>query len=268
MTVREWCKLSWIELRDYINSKKHKVVALLPVGSIEQHGPHLPLGTDYIIADSVCKLTIEKVNKLRSDIIPLKLPPLVYGLSTMWTSYTGTISINTDVFMKLVINILSEIIRNGIEKVVVINAHAGNDDALRTASKDVVEMLNKGLIVVVNIWHIVGDVINKLFNTKFFHADEVETSLALALNIGVKLSNVKLSNHPATLRTRYYDEFWHSLDLTKRPKAYFYRPESRLKEGLGAFGRPDLASKEKGLKLLNELIARLANLIILVADSK
>jgi len=268
MTVKEWHKLTWIEFRDYINSKKYKVIALLPVGSIEQHGPHLPLGTDYIIADSVCKLTIERVSKLRSDIIPLKLPPLIYGLSSMWASYVGTISVNTDIFMKLVTNILSEVIRNGIEKIVIINAHAGNDDALRVASRDAVETLNKGLIVVTNIWHVVGDVINKLFNTKFFHADEVETSLALALNISVKLSNVKLSDYPTTLKTRYYDEFWHSLDLTKRPKAYFYRPESRLKEGLGAFGRPDLASREKGLKLLDELITRLANLIILIADAK
>jgi len=268
MTVKDWCQLTWVEFSDYVNSGKYRVVAILPVGSIEQHGPHLPLGTDYLITNRVCELVVERVSKLRSDIIPLKLPPITYGLSNMWEAYGGTISLNTEAFTKFISNVLSEILRNGIERILVVNGHAGNDDALRVTSRDVVESLGKGFIVITNLWHIVGDVINELFKTKFFHADEVETSLALALNLDVRLSSIKSSKFPTALRTRQYDEFWHSLDLTKRPKAYFYKPESSLKEGLGAFGRPNLASKEKGLRLLDELVKRLSDLVMLIADSK
>ncbi|RLG85936.1 MAG: hypothetical protein DRO18_05090 [Thermoprotei archaeon] len=259
--MKTWSELTWIELRELIESKKYKVIALLPVGSIEQHGPHLPLGTDFMIADKVASLLVNKIKEVGSKVYLLKLPPIPYGLSIMWKAYKGTITLTPQVFIELVKSIIKEVISQGVKAIIILNAHVGNEEALRIACREAIESLGKGLVVYVNIWDVVGDVINEVFETKFFHADEVETSLAMVLGLNVEKDLISKGCKPH----REYDDFWHSLDLTKRPKVHMYKPEASLRVCNGAFGRPDLASPQKGLKLLNKLIERLTNLVIKVA---
>ena len=147
-------------------------------------------------------------------------------------------------------------IRSGCRKVIIINGHAGNSDALRVACRDTVEELGKGEVAVVTLWDLCGDIINRSFQTGFFHADEVESSVALALGL-----RVKGPLRPAGEAHRKYSDFWHSLDLTVRPKAYVFRPESREMHGAGSFGRPDLASSEKGRALVDCLTRRLGEFL-------
>ena len=251
-----WDRISWTHFRNLIN--RYKVVALLPVGSVEQHGPHLPLGTDYILADSICSLTAERAKDAGedlSDLKVLKLPPITYGLSSMWAAYEGTISVGTEAFAKYVGDVLRAVVRGGVKYVVIVNGHYGNSDALRLVARDIAEEVG-GVIAVITLWDLIGDVINKLFKTKFFHADEIETSLALALNIS-------LEGKPSSPEKpfRLYNNFWHSLDLTVRPKVHVFTKESTSKHGPGAFGRPDHASRSKGELLLNSAVSRLIEFI-------
>ncbi len=251
--MTEWDKLTWEDIRDFCSNNES--VVFLPVGSTEQHGPHLPVGLDYIIADHISH---EAVSRLKEQgIKALKLPAVPYGLSVMWASYPGTITITTETFIGLIKDVISSVISAGCRNIIIVNGHAGNSDGLRVAARDIVEEIKDGSVAVVTLWELCGDMINELFETKFFHADEVETSIALALGLKIR----EIPQNPQAPHRRY-SEKWHSLDLEKRPKAYVYRPESITMHGDGAFGSPWLATSEKGRKLLDCMIFRLTDLAV------
>lgn len=246
-----WLK-TWVEVREICNNDRS--IFLVPVGSVEQHGPHLPLGLDYVIAQHVALEACRNLEK--EGVRPLVFPPITYGLSSMWSAYPGTVSVGSESLYKYLRDIIISASRNCVKTpVVIVNGHAGNNDLLRVLCRDVAE--ETGLTVsFVSVWDLCGDVIKETFTTPFTHADEVETSLAIALNI-----LVKEPPKDSLEFFRKYDEFWHSLDLTKRPKAYVFRSESRETHGDGSFGKPYLASRDKGEVLLNCMINRLVSLV-------
>jgi len=247
MTLIRWDLSTWEEIKDLCNSK---ALVMIPAGSIEQHGPHLPLGTDYLIADALVERVGKEVN------LPLiKTPALTYGLSVMWEAYPGTITLTTKTYLQLVRDIVKSVFRAGCKKVIIVNGHAGNSEALRVAGRDIVEEERCGEVAVVTIWELCGDLISDLFQTSFFHADEVESSVALALGL-----RVKKPLKPGVKIHRKYSEKWHSLNLTLRPKAYVFRSESKEIHGRGSFGRPDLASNKKGEALVECFTKRLTDL--------
>ncbi len=251
--MTSWERLTWKEIKEACGSKES--IAILPVGSVEQHGPHLPLGTDYLIADI---LSSEALKKLKEEgINALKLPPLPYGLSSMWAAYPGTVTLRTETYISLVKDVILSIISSGCTNILIVNGHAGNSDALKVAARDAVEAAGKGAVAVTSVWEICGDLIDDLFETPFFHADEVETSLAMALGL-----RITTTPQEGVEPHRKYSEKWHSLKLRVRPKAYVYRPESAGMHGEGHFGRPDLATKNKGEKLKECIIEGIKGLAL------
>jgi len=253
-----WDLMTWKEFESFIDNS---TVAILPVGSVEQHGPHLPLGLDYLIVDELCRRLVVRAEGEGLKVV--KLPPIPYGLSAMWLGNPGTIDISSNSFINYVYDVLRSVVRWGITKLVVLNGHAGNSDALRVVASNLVKDLSSNYVVVVTSWwELVGDVINEVFESKFFHADEVETSVALALGVRVVEVGVKGSEI-----FRRYDDFWHSLDLSRRPKIYVYRFEGVRREP-GSFGTPEKASYEKGLKVVNTVVDRLLKLIKELVEGK
>lgn len=253
-----WDLMTWKEFESFIDNS---TVAILPVGSVEQHGPHLPLGLDYLIVDELCRRLVVRAEGEGLKVV--KLPPIPYGLSAMWLGNPGTIDISSNSFINYVYDVLKSVVRWGITKLVVLNGHAGNSDALRLVASNLVKDLSSNYVVVVTSWwELVGDVINEVFESKFFHADEVETSVALALGVRVVEVGVKGSEI-----FRRYDDFWHSLDLSRRPKIYVYRFEGVRREP-GSFGTPEKASYEKGLKIVNTVVDRLLKLIKELIEGK
>lgn len=101
-------------------------VVIVPVGSIEQHGPHLPLDTDTVIA---CAVANGAARQLPGAWVA---PPLTYGSSGEHQSFCGTVSIGTDVLTQVVIELVRSV-RTWAERVVLVNAHGGNVEALRAA---------------------------------------------------------------------------------------------------------------------------------------
>lgn len=94
-------------------------VAVLPVGSFEQHGSHLPLVTDTIVA---CLIT----SRLAEDYDLFLLPPLTIGCSHEHATFAGTVSISASTLHLLVREIATDLVRQGVPKLVIVNAHGGN----------------------------------------------------------------------------------------------------------------------------------------------
>lgn len=102
-------------------------IVILPVGSFEQHGPHLPLETDTIIAYTIAVRVAEELGA------PL-LPPIPYGVSPEHMGFPGTITIDPVNYCLLLRDILSSLSRHGVELLAIINGHGGNIDTLRSCT--------------------------------------------------------------------------------------------------------------------------------------
>lgn len=102
---------------------------LLPLGSTEQHGPHLPLGTDFFYAEHVSLRVAQQVNGLVA-------PGLPYGICRTMRNFPGTVSLSVETFVSLVREILAEYVRHGARKLALIAGHAeeAQDAAVREAA--------------------------------------------------------------------------------------------------------------------------------------
>ena len=116
---------TWPELEERL--KKTKTV-LFPVGSTEQHGHHLGVGADWIQADAIAHRVGEKCGAL-------VLPTLCYGVSGHHKEFTGTLTMTTETYSQVIYEILESLSRYGVERVVFMNGHGGNNTGLTIAAK-------------------------------------------------------------------------------------------------------------------------------------
>ena len=116
--------LTWQEAKERIEQDTE--IAVFPIGSMEQHGHHGPLGTDSMIADAVAKDVAKRLNAL-------SLPPLWYGISSHHMSFSGTITVRPEAICHIIEDILNSLIQHGIKKILILNGHGGNTPSIRIA---------------------------------------------------------------------------------------------------------------------------------------
>jgi creatinine amidohydrolase len=152
-------------------------VALLPTGATEQHGPHLPLGTDTRAARAVT----ERLD--RDDVV--SLPSIPVGVSDHHRQFPGTLSVSPETFAAYVRETVESLAAHGVEKVVVVNGHGGNDDALRRVARDL-RRAERAFVVPWNWWANLADEHESSFGrTHVGHAGAAETSVVRAVAPGL-----------------------------------------------------------------------------------
>jgi creatinine amidohydrolase/Fe(II)-dependent formamide hydrolase-like protein len=241
-------ELTWPEAQSRL---KEVDVALLPVGSIEQHGPHLPLDTDAFDAEYLAL----KVAEACTDPKPLVLPLIPYGVSYHHEDFTGTISVSPKTISQLVYDIGISAARHGIVKLVIINGHGGNSPALNFAA----QMINQDthMFTCVDTGETSDPDIYALVETpNDVHAGEIETSTSLAVRPGL----VKLDAAP-----KFVPKFSsRSLNFTSKRRVNWYTHTAKISPE-GVLGDPTKASREKGERIWKLMIE---NLVEFVEDLK
>ncbi|PQP35274.1 creatininase [Desulfobacteraceae bacterium SEEP-SAG9] len=243
-----WGELTWPEAEIRL---KEVDIALLPVGSIEQHGPHLPLDTDAFDADYLAK----RVAEACSDPKPLVLPLIPYGVSYHHDDFQGTLSISNDTLSRLIYEIGMSSARNGIQKLVIINAHGGNAPALNYAA----QMINRDahIFVCVDTGESSDVDIYRLIETpNDVHAGEVETSTSLAVRPHLVKMDLASKAIPE-FSSRY-------LNFTSRRSVAWYAYTRKI-SATGVMGDPTKATALKGVKIWELMIA---HLVAFVEDLK
>lgn len=222
-------------------------VALLPVGAIEQHGPHLPLDTDAFDADYLARRVAESC----SDPKPIVLPPIPYGVSYHHDDFPGTISVSNEALSKLVYDIGLACARNGITKLVIVNGHGGNSATLKFAA----QMINRDA----NIFTCVdtgesSDVdLDRLCETdNDVHAGEVETSTSLAIRPDL-VDDSAVQAFVPSFSSRY-------LDFTARRSVEWFARTAKISPN-GVLGDPTKASADKGSEMWRVMIANLVEFV-------
>ncbi|CEP80927.1 creatininase [Paraclostridium sordellii] len=239
-------EMTWYEF----DERKEKDVVILPVGSVEQHGPHLPLFTDTIISEGFAKLLGERINGI-------VMPAINYGYKSQPASggghlFPGTIDLNGKTLISLVMDILEELIRDGVKKIAIVNSHFENQAFLLEAIDLVSKKMPTGTkIIMMSWWDLISQhTIDKVFNEVEFpgwaleHAAITETSLILKFAPNLvhmdRLIDEKIEEVPT------YQVYPIPKDLVP-------------KSGLLSIGRT--SSKEKGELIVNESLENMIKIV-------
>lgn len=163
--------------RDLVGLHPEQTVALLPVSAVEQHGPHLPLATDAIIAEGLVRETIQRV---REGL--LVLPPMAIGHSLEHVSFAGTLSVAAEPLLATWLEIGRSVARTGLRKLIILNTHGGNIPIVQLAALRLRQEL--GMLVVRANYFSFGSPPGLFGDEELrygIHGGEMETSLLLHL---------------------------------------------------------------------------------------
>lgn len=169
-----WADLAAPELRDLARAD---AVVLCPVASLEQHGPHLPVWTDSLIGDAVCRAAAD-----RAATPCVSLPPVWTGLSEHHLPFGGTISLDSAALFALLRGIARSLRACGFRRLFLINTHGGNTEAVALAARDLAAEFAMP-VVAASPWKIAAAAIAPILTAQsgVQHACEAETSLLLHL---------------------------------------------------------------------------------------
>ncbi len=233
----QWQDLTMPQFEAARNEMK---TVILPVGSVEEHGPHLPLGTDAFHA-------IEVAQRVASERRVLVAPPVYYGICRSTREHPGTLSLSGDSLRALLRDLGREFHRQGLRRLVFISGHAGGTHmcALVEAGEALIEEFGDLRVAVVNVLDLLREVLadkpHLVATRGDSHAGEVETALMLAA-------------YPHLVHGRAPAE-WPSF-----PKYELVRDKRRWWPG-GVWGDPGPANAAQGEEILTAESLRLAQLI-------
>jgi creatinine amidohydrolase len=138
--VSELSNMTWIEAGEKLKNTR---LAILPIGSVEQHGLHLGLGADWIQAWNIAKKVGEKSGKIVLPIMP-------YGVASHHQDFPGVISLKPGTLTDVVFDVLTSLNRYGVDRVLIINGHGGNLAAITEAVRVAREKF--GMISAISQW--------------------------------------------------------------------------------------------------------------------
>ena len=211
--------------------KRKKQVAVIPIGSIEQHGPHLPISTDTDIVTAIAKEICEKRGYLL-------LPTLSYGVSFEHAPFFN-LSIRKTTLQTVLIDICSSLLENKIKTVFIINGHHGNQNSIKNIDSKMKKISkNKLKVFPFSYWH--------FMERDFDHAGFVETSLMLAISKNVKMKSAKKGLITEKMTKQEIKKIG-KLANKSFPKA--------TKNGV--WGDPTKATKKDGQTILAEIVRNL-----------
>jgi creatinine amidohydrolase len=236
-------EMSWTEAKRYFTNND---TVILPVGSNEQHGPQNPLGTDHLIAKAVAEEAAKRTGVLCLQVIP-------FGVSSHHKQFWGTIYISPETFKNYVKEACLALDYYGVRKIVMVNGHGGNLDALLELAR---EMRGKGVFIsIMQWWPVAGKLLPDLFKPEERrHASAEETSVNLAL-------------------------YPHIVDMDRaadeEPRKHIAQAEGTTLPldtadytTSGVFGKSTTASAEKGKMVLEAVIGELVRHVNVLKKAK
>ncbi|MGY4511192.1 creatininase family protein [Bradyrhizobium sp. USDA 3650] len=238
---RDWTEIRWA---DASPAEVSRWIAVLPLAATEQHGPHLPLETDVLIADAY----LARVRELLPESAPASfLPVEPIGISTEHIDYPGTQTLPTDIALKKWTAIGEDIARRGLKKLVIITSHGGNSAAMMLIAQDL--RAHQKLLVVTTSWSRLSGA-DQLFPADEvrhgIHGGAVETSIMLA-RYRDQVRVDAIADFPASSIAMEQQYRWLS---TQRPAPFAWQAQDLNPSG--AVGNATLAVAAKGERLIDQ----------------
>lgn len=247
---RAWTDLNWLELAD---GAARDWIAVLPLAAIEQHGPHLPLGTDVMIGEAMIAATLAR---LPAEVPAVFLPVQPVALSTEHGDFPGTLTLSPDIAIQTWLAIGDSIARAGLRKLVIVSSHGGNSAAMALAAQELRARL--GLFVVTTGWLRFGAPEGAFPAGAFrhdIHAGAIETSLMLAIH-PERVAMNRIAQFPS-LASELEQKFRRL--SASRPAPFAWQAQDLNPSG--AVGDARLADAVKGRALLDHAASAFCELL-------
>jgi creatinine amidohydrolase len=238
--ARDWTDIHWPGVSA---AAPARWIAVLPLAATEQHGPHLPAGTDVMIAQAY----LTRVRELLSDDIPVTFLPLQpVGISTEHIDYPGTLTLPAEVALQNWTALGMSVARAGIKKLVMVTSHGGNSAAMTLVAQDL--RARSGLLAVTTAWSRLSAP-EGLFSAEELrhgiHGGAIETSIMLA-RYRQHVRADQIADFRPTSIAMEKDYRWLS---AHRPAQFAWQAQDLHPSG--AAGDATMASAEKGEILLD-----------------
>ena len=234
-------ELTWKEAEERQDS-----LVVLPTGSVEQHGLHLPLVVDTFLVTRVAEEAIRLADGSGEVLL---CPTLPYGFSEAHVDFCGTISIGPETYVALITELVGSLADNGFRRFLLLNGHGGNLDLLKTAVRKIRRREDGTLVTVSSYWQIASASIQEWRKSGpggVCHACEMETSLMLFLAPELVRTDAISDFIPQWVSDSIVDDLQHGGRTL---------PGVRVKDvsATGTLGSPSLASTERGEDLFGRI---------------
>ena len=227
-----------IQLRKNLNNK---TVAILVFGACENHGDHMPFGADFLVPMELAKRVAASARNV------LVLPAFPYGVSSHHSDFQMTITLKPNTLIRAIEDVCSSLIRNGINRILILNGHDGNIAPIELSARTIKERYPVVVIACLEAWWTLVSKTKNLFDDSqgLGHGGEAETSVMLSVRpdlVDMRYAPKKtIPKLPRNVRI-----YWRFSELTKS----------------GATGAPRRASRSKGdetLQILERLLLGFIN---------
>lgn len=237
----EWANMKASDVRGLT---ERDAIAVIPIGSIEQHGPHLPVQVDTLLVSEVAR----RAARLVAESVPVVVLPTIWsGLAEHHMSLGGTLTLDLATFFGLVRGIVRSVARNGLKRILLLNGHGGNMTALNALVGEISAEMSLP-IALATYWIPAQQEFSRILEkqTSVAHACEAETSMLLALRPDlVAMAELERVNPPREWAGGASD-------------VYVWRSVADWSPS-GIAGVPSAASAEKGERLLDAAARALAD---------
>lgn len=221
---------------------KKGTVVIFPIGSVEEHGDHLPLCTDSIQPEYISLEVAKRTGCLVA-------PPFRYGICNATRNFPGTLTIQFNTLYAVTYDVLSELVRNGFRRIIILSGHAGNSHmvALRLAAQEIVvandgaEAKDRVRIMVLSDFDFAEELSSQFAEANDGHAGTLETSRVMAIK-------------PELIKAKGKVGAWHipRFEVVAHPEEYF--PD-------GVHGDPTAATVDKGKRINAYIVDQIEKLV-------
>lgn len=254
MTARPW-KLAET---NYGRTKDgHFEVAVLPLGATEPHNLHLPYGTDSYEADFVGDAICQAAHQRGAKVV--LLPTIPYGTETNQMAFPLAMNVNPSTLAALVTDLVDSLVRHGVHKILLLNGHGGNE--LKPVLRELYGKTPAHLFLC-NWYRVLADIEHDIFEDPGDHGGEMETAMILACRpdlVERKADGSLTADDGALAVSRF--------EAVNRGWVSITRPWHLLTTNSGA-GNPHPATAEKGHKMLDLLVERLAAFLVELSQAR
>ena len=230
--------------------------AILPLGATEPHNLHLPYGTDIFEADMVGEKICQAAHDRGARVI--LLPTIPYGTETNMRELPLAMNLNPSTLNSVVTDLVESLVGSGIRKIVILNSHGGND--MKPLLRELYGR-TEAYLFLCNWYQILGGEYERIFEQPEDHAGEMETSFAMAffpelIGRAPDGSLIADQGQATPMRLEALREGWVSIT----------RPWHLLTTN-GGSGNPHAATAEKGHRLMEVLVERLAGFLVELSEA-
>jgi creatinine amidohydrolase len=246
--------------RDEISAAAEGAIAVLPVGSLEQHGRHLPVGTDSLLAEAVSREAADRAAERGVDVVVF--PTIWTGFAPQHVASGGTVTLEKETVLALLEEVVESIAGMGFGRILAVNGHGGNSPITSIIADDLGVRLADVEIAEVTYFELAADVMEAVRageSGSAYHAGEFETALMLYLHEELVDLDAAVDD-PVTPPSAYSPR-----DMFEGGPLGTRRSYDRITED-GTRGEPTLATAAAGERLFETICDELADVLAAVAD--